>query len=255
MVSPHEFLTPIKQQKVYSQIMEQFIALIDRGEFKPGMQLPPERDLARHLGVSRASLREALTVMQMMGMVETVSGQGTFISQKPRPSSLSPATPNVGESPFSILQARLVIEPAIAGLAATQRKEISLDRMGEILQWVETDHSKNHVVGDAFSEGDRAFHLEIAQATGNPILIATEEMIHDLMGQQLWLTMMRLTSYSIPGRFEEAMGEHYAIYDAIRKGDAQLAAARMKVHLLRVEKIMEQADLIPYYVGSSPKEE
>jgi GntR family transcriptional regulator, transcriptional repressor for pyruvate dehydrogenase complex len=243
MASPQDYLTPIKQQKVYTQIVEQFILLIERGEFTPGLHLPPERELARQLGVSRASLRESLTVMQMMGLVETLSGQGTFISNKPKTAPLNYSMPNMGESPSIILQARKVFEPVIAALAATQRKQESLQKLADILAWVESDHSKEQVMGEGFSEGDRQFHLEIACATGNPILISTEEMIHDLMGQQLWLALMRHTSFTTPGRFEEAMKEHHNILDAIRNRDAQLASIRVKAHLLRVEKVMEQADL------------
>jgi DNA-binding FadR family transcriptional regulator len=180
----------------------------------------------------------------MMGQVETLSGQGSFICNRPKPAPASPAISNVGESPFIILQARKIIEPATAALAATQRKDASLQDLAEILDQVEADHSRNQVVKDRFSEGDRQFHLEIARATENPILISTQEMIHDLMGQSLWLALMRHTSFSTPGRFQEAMSEHRGILEAIRNKDAQLASIRMKAHLLRVEKIMEQAELV-----------
>ena len=89
MVNPQEFLTPIKPQKVYTQIVEKFIDLIEQGKFNPGLQLPPERELARQLGVSRAALRESLTVMQMLGLVETISGEGTFIAREPKATPLN----------------------------------------------------------------------------------------------------------------------------------------------------------------------
>lgn len=245
MISAQDLLVPVKQQKVYSQIVDQFIGLIERGEFQPGMQLPAERELAKYLGVSRASLREALTVMQMMGLVKTVSGQGTFICEKEEKNEPAFSTPLTGdESPFAILQARKVIEPAIAALAAIQRQDDSLEKMNGILDRVLADHSRNQVVGDVFSEGDREFHMEIARATGNTILIVTQQMIHDVMGQKLWLALMRHTSIATPGRFEEAMVEHQGILEAIRNRESQLASSRTKAHLTRVEKIMEQAELL-----------
>ena len=245
MVSAQDLLIPVKQQKVYSQIVNQFIGLIDQGKFQSGMQLPAERELAKYLGVSRASLREALTVMQMMGLVKTVSGQGTFICEKEEKNEPDFSTPLTGdESPFAILQARKVIEPAIAALAAIQCQDDSLKKMSDILERVLADHSRNQVVGDVFSEGDREFHIEIARTTGNPILIVTQQMIYDLMGQKLWLALMRHTSIATPGRFEEAMVEHQGILEAIRNRESQLALSRVSAHLVRVEKIMQDAELL-----------
>ena len=242
---PHDLLIPIKQQKVYLQIVEQFIDRIERGEFKPGMQLPPERELARLLGVSRASLREALTVLQMMDLVETVSGQGTFITGQPGAALKNYLSNiNIGESPFVIIQARKAIEPSITSLAAVQRSEASLRTMADILEWIDSDRSEAQVLRDIFSEGDRRFHLEIAKATQNPILISIQEMFHSLMGQELWLTLMRHTSFATPGRWEEASQEHHRIFEAICQSDSRAAAHAMRSHLQRVEKIMVQAELI-----------
>lgn len=243
MASPQSLLTPIKQQRVYNQIVEQILDLIEHAEFKPGMRLPPERSLARQLQVSRASLREALTVLQMMGRVETILGQGTFVCEPQQYGPLDVPAGNMGESPFSILQARKIIEPASASLAAVSHSEAGLQKIEEILQMVEADHSQVQVIGEVFSDGDRKFHLEIARTTGNPILFASQQIIHDLMGQQLWLALMRHTSFTVAGRWEEAVTEHRSIYEAICHGDSTLAAVRMKAHLLRVEKIMENAEL------------
>ncbi len=243
---PQELLSPIRQQKVYLQIVKQFIELIEKGEFSAGMQLPPERELARRLGVSRASLREALTVLQMMGLVETVAGQGTFLTGKSAASvKYSLDSISVGESPFVIIQARKTVEPSIASFAALHRSEASLKKITEILDWVESDHSKDRILGNIFSEGDRQFHLEIAKATENPILISIQEIFHSLMGQDLWLTMMRHTSFATIGRWEEAYQEHHMILEAIRQHDARAAAHCARAHLQRVEKIMIEADLIP----------
>lgn len=239
-----DIFTQVKQQKIYAQIIDQIIALIERGVFLPGTQLPPERKLTHQLGVSRASLREALTAMQMMGIVKTVSGQGTFIIgvQKSNPQSL--ALPDLGESPFVIMQARKTLEPSIASLAAAVRTDTYLKRIEEILDLVESDHSQSQVVNDTFSEGDRSFHLEIARATENPLIISFQEKIFTFTGQALWLTLMRSTSFATPNRWQEAGKEHRTIYEAIRDRNPGEAAKRVKSHLTRVEKIMEEADLI-----------
>jgi GntR family transcriptional repressor for pyruvate dehydrogenase complex len=125
-------------------------------------------------------------------------------------------------------------------------------KISEILTWVEADHSENQILSDVFSESDRRFHLEIARATGNPILVATQEMIHNLMGQPLWLALMRHSSINTPSRFEEAMKEHHGIFEAIQNKDEQLASIRMKAHLYRVEKIMKKTDLAENFQGINP---
>jgi DNA-binding FadR family transcriptional regulator len=254
MPNLHEFLTPIKQTKVYTQIVEKFIDLIEQGVFTAGMQLPSERELARQLGVSRASLREALTALQMMGLVETISGAGTFISKEPKAAPLNYSPPNLGESPFLILQARKVIEPAVAALAATQRKQQAVHKITKILALLETKCSGSQIFSEEFSELDRQFHLEIARATGNPILAATQEMIHSLMGQPLWLALIGHSTVNTPGRFGEAMKEHRGIFEAIQNKDEQLASIRAKAHLYRVEKIMKEVDLANNFQDhNSPK--
>lgn len=247
MELPHGLFTPIKQQKVYSQIVNQFIDLVERGEFKPGMRLPAERDLARHLNISRVSLREALTVLKIMGIVETISGQGTFICDKPK-AILQNSSPDAGESPYIILQARKVIEPSIAGFAAIARTEASLHSLEEILDWIESYYSKVQVFSEIYSEGDRKFHLDVARATQNPILISYQEMIYSFMSQELWLAMIGHTTFSTPGRWREALNEHRGIYEAIKLGDSQAAAKHVTLHLQGVEKAMEQGDLLSNFM-------
>jgi GntR family transcriptional repressor for pyruvate dehydrogenase complex len=235
---------PVKQEKLYSQVYEQVIDLIERGEFAQGDRLPPERELAQKLNVSRATLREALTVMQMMGVVKTVSGQGTFIGKLPASNTISLPLPQLGESPFVILEARKAIEPAIARLAAEVSTDESHQKIEAILEWMEADHTTNQVVSDRFSEGDRQFHLEIAHSTENPVIITIQEMIYTYTGQALWLTLMRHSSFSTPNRWEKSLHEHRVIYEAIRDRNPDLASARVQAHLRRVERIMVQADLI-----------
>jgi GntR family transcriptional repressor for pyruvate dehydrogenase complex len=182
--------------------------------------------------------------MQMMGIVKTVSGQGTFIGRLPNTSVLSLPLPQLGESPFVILEARKAIEPAIAALAAEVSTEESQKAILDILEWVEADHSQNKVVSDTFSDGDRRFHLAIARSTENPLIITIQEMIFTYTGQALWLTMMRHSSFATPNRWQKSIHEHRVIYEAIRDRNPELAASRIQAHLRSVERIMIQADLV-----------
>ena len=236
--------TPVKRQRVYAQIVEQVIDLIKRDEFPEGSQLPPERDLAQRLGVSRASLREALSALQILGLVETRSGQGTFVCA----GNVSPFLRFDAswlyedvESPFAILQARKAVEPAIAALAASLRSDRSLKHVAEILDLVDADLEDVHI----FCEGDRKFHLALAQVTENPVLIAMMSIVHELMGQKLWAALIRDTTFGTPGRLQEAAREHRRVYEAVKARDAQAAAARMREHLDMVERSTIEGELVP----------
>lgn len=236
--------TPVKAKRVYMQIVDQIINLIRRGEFPDGAQLPPERELAEQLGVSRASLREALSALQILGLVETKPGQGTFICAEKIPSLLQFDASWLyedEESPFTILQARKTVEPHIAALAATQRSEAALKRLEEILDSVEADPSDRNI----FTEGDRKFHKAIAEATGNPVLLSMMWIVYELMGQKLWLALMMDSTLATPGRLQEALAEHRRIYEAIKAQDKEAAAARMREHLESVERLMIEAELVP----------
>ena len=248
MPHPAEVIRPVSLQKVYVQIVEQIIELIKRGTFLPGTQLPAERDLARQLGVSRVSLREALTVLQIQGFVETKSGQGSFIADNlgSQISQPDPARLNIDESPFSLLQARKVLEPTIAALAASQCSDAARKNMEQILDWVDADHSAVRVLSDVFSEGDRKFHLAIAVAADNSILVSVQAWISRLMAQKLWLTLMRETSLGTPGRWQAAAAEHRLIYEAIKDRQPELARQHVVAHLETVERLMGEAELAPY---------
>ena len=239
--------TPVQSQRTYVQIVNQIIDLIKRGEFPAGAQLPPERELARRLRVGRTTLREALSALQILGLVETKHGQGTFVCAE----EVSPLFQFDSswlcdeEGPFDILQARKALEPSIAAIAARQRSEAALKSIKEIHDWVVSDHSPVQVLSDVYSEGDRKLHLAIAKATGNPVLIHMMTAVHELMGQKLWLTLMRSTAFATPGRWQVSLGEHWGIYEAIRDQDDRLAADRMRAHLESVERTMAEAELVP----------
>ncbi len=233
--------TPVKSRRVYTQIVEQIVDLIKGGEFPVGKQLPTERELARRLGVGRASVREALSALQILGLVETKHGQGTFVRAAVESTRLQSDASWIynEESPFTILQARLNIEPAIAAMAARQRSEATLQRLEAILERVRTNPYDVHV----FTEGDRDFHFAIAEAAGNPVIAAVVSGIRELMGQRMWRTLMTDTIFATPGRLQQGQDEHSWILEAIRLGNPELAAERMTRHLQRVEQVMAEAEL------------
>ncbi len=108
-------LQAVVNRKLYIQIAEQITAAIESGEFKPGQQLPSERDLAQELGVSRPTVREALIALEVAGLVEVKIGVGAFVRDAAKPGS---ALPESDHSALEIMQARALVEPELAALAA-----------------------------------------------------------------------------------------------------------------------------------------
>jgi GntR family transcriptional repressor for pyruvate dehydrogenase complex len=234
-------IIPIRPKKVYAQVVEQIIDLIKGGEFGVGVQLPTERELARRLGVGRASLREALSALQILGFVETKHGQGTFVrgdaALLPLPSEATDILAE--ESPFTILQARMTLEPPIAALAACECSGDALEQIERILVRVRDDVRNVDVVG----EGDRDFHYSIAEVTGNPVVMAAMAPIRELMGQKMWLGLVRSTNFATSERWERTLNQHWAVFDAVKARKPQLAFERMKSHLYEVERLMAESEL------------
>jgi len=239
-----DYFFSIKAQKLYTQIVEQFVEMIKRGEFEPGQKLPSERALSQKLNVSRTSLREALIALHMMGVVEIKPNQGTYFTTKTVPPILKEVTYiNLGESPFQILQARKVIEPNMAALAASQRDPDSLQHIESILGQINCtvyDHALDLAL---YNELDCDFHITIAKATQNPILIGIGYVINNLMRQDLWMTLIKNTSNATQTGQQEGFSGHEAVYSAILSQNPHAAKKAMKDHLDWVEKVAIEADL------------
>jgi DNA-binding FadR family transcriptional regulator len=234
-----ETFAPVQRDRVSVQIVQQIAAGIKSGEFPPGTALPPERELAQQLEVSRASLREALTALQLLGLIETKPGQGSYTcGTEGLDSAYEQLTANEADvEPYLIVQARKTIEPPIAALAAEHRSATDLKHMADILQLLDVDLESAH----AFGEQGRRFHLAIAEATGNPVLVRTMSIIYRLMGQRLYKTMWD-TSSSTEQLWREDAAGHWSVFQAIKTGDKQAAAAHLLDHLEHVERLMLRAE-------------
>ena len=226
---------PIETRRIYMEIVDRVCDLIRQGGFTNGDQLPPEREFADQLGVSRTSLREALTALEIMGLIETKHGHGRFVRLNGGAHILRIGSAClVGEeSPFALLAARKMLEPGIAAMAARVRSEEMMLKMGDILDSAEAN------LDDLFfrSEADRLFHRSIAEATENPVIAAVMAFTCGLMGQKLW----RALDYTVEAIFDQLQRywtQHRAIYEAIKAKDEQGAFCSMLGHLEEVERNM-----------------
>jgi len=237
----------IQSRRLYQQIADQLSELIDRGEFPPGSYLPPERELSKRIGVSRTSVREALIALEVNGVVRVRVGSGVEVlprtartegadgPPKAGPPSDLPMDPELEADlradldaeipPFSLLEARRLVEPETAALAARLATDEQLADIREAYERNVTDNRS----GSHTHPGDRLFHIRIADASGNT---AYALLVRHLLGHQYGPLFRRLqqlyTPDDMPRRSER---EHEAVLKALERRDPDAARAAMIRHL------------------------
>lgn len=161
-------LSPIKSTKIYEMVMEQIKEIVKKGELKSGDKLPSERELSEKLEVSRASIREALKVLQILGLIETKHGDGNFINNNFENSLLEPLSIVfllLGSKSSDVLEFRKILEPVTAALAA---KNITTEQIIELKEIAEQLNNTSDV--ESCASLDKKFHYKIAQASGNQLI-------------------------------------------------------------------------------------
>lgn len=232
-------LQTVEPQRLYRQIAAQLRTLIAQGEFATGDRLPAERDLASQLGVSRPSVREALIALEVEGWVEVRTGSGVYVLDRrarasatagaSSPSGLPcspPAALDAAEwGPLELIRARRVIEGETAAIAALQGKRRHFDAMAAAIASMR-DMADRAVMP---LEGDRAFHVAIAEAGGNTVLTETVERFWDSRRGPVF-TRLGGHFETVPA-WRAAIAEHEAVYDAVVARDATSARQAMHAHM------------------------
>src|SRR5436190_11073512 len=166
-------LTAVENRRLYRQIADQIAALIARGEYGAGQRLPPERDLAKQLGVSRPSVREALIALEVEGYVEVRVGSGVYVTGAKR--TAAPQTLPADSGPFELIRARWLIESECAALAAKSATKTQVRAIEDALAAMQDDTEK----GVMPLTNDRLFHLRVAEASGNSALALVVQTLWD----------------------------------------------------------------------------
>ncbi len=218
----------IEPRRLYRQIADQIRGLIKSGEFTAGARLPPERDLAKQLGVSRPSVREALIALEVEGLVEVRIGSGIYVTGGQQPEAAPTAEASAG--PFELLRARYVIEAECAALAAKSAKKTQVQAIAQALD----DMARERSEGRAPLDADRLFHLRIAEATGNGALVHVVRLLWEERTGPLYQQLEH--HYDSPELWSTAMTEHRAVLDAIAAHDVPAARAAMQRHLNQAYK-------------------
>jgi DNA-binding FadR family transcriptional regulator len=225
---------PIRPRQRYEQVADRIAADIRAGRLAAGERLPSERDLARRLEVGRASVREAIGALQVQGVIETRPGSGSFVARDARERLPSGLPHDAG--PTDVLEARALIEPEVARLAAQRgRPDPECERLLAAMEAASDPADPAARAG--WNESDRLFHRQIAALTGNPVLAGIADHIASLMDQPLW-QRLRDDSIAMPGRTAIHLAEHRMIYEAIAEGDLDAAALYAAQHVKRVRRYM-----------------
>lgn len=220
----------LQSPRLYEQIVRQIEESIRKGELSEGSQLPAERDLAKQFGVSRTAVREAIKAMQESGLVDAYPGRGTFIANG-NSKSMRRSLDRIMKSGSSdgwdhLVEVREILEPEIAALAAVRADAEDIKTMREAIFTMDNAAWDS----DAYIEADLDFHLALAEAAGNPIVLSLIDSIVEMLREQ------RSMIFRVAGGPQRGQQHHRLILEAIRRRDPQSARAEMQAHLLQIRE-------------------
>ncbi len=238
----NKLFSRIKASKLSDEVYNQIVLLISRGKLIPGDKIPSERDLAVDLGVSRQSIREALSRAEIMGLIEVRQGEGSFILSSINKSLKPPLTIIIEKEAgriFEFLEIRKLIEGWCAEKAATEATIEDLENMEEILDEMKKVASKDK----QWEELDLKFHLSFAKATHNVIAVHMMEALKTNFRPFFKFTKSMPRSEKIDVLWQH----HYEIFTAIKHRNPEAAQEKVIDHLNFIEeKLKEDMDIIKY---------
>lgn len=221
--------------RLSTAILTDYLRRIGEGNLAPGTQLPPESVLCETYGVGRSVVREALQALDAKGFIIVRQGSVAVVAPRYRWHVLDPdfLAVNNPEEYFSLLQeAREVLEPSLAALAATRVSEESIEEMAQINRRL----GELHDVPAEHAALDIAFHDAVARATDNAILVSMHNSITGL-GYRT-----RAASAAVPGAIDRAVMWHEHILQSMRLRDSAGASAAMHLHLRQVREELGRID-------------
>lgn len=224
-------LEPVRRSKVYEEVADRIRRLIGEGHLKPGDRLPPERELAEGFGVSRTSVRDAIRVLEMIGLLEPRQGDGTVVRDLSPDSLVQPLASVLVHNRAllaDLLDARKMIEPPLAARAASLATPEEIAHLDDIL----ARQTEKVGAGAVTIEEDSEFHYTIATASRNRVILKVLDVLMDLLVES------RQRSLQVPGRLQRSLQGHRRILEAIRRRDPHAAEAAMVQHLTEIEEVL-----------------
>ncbi len=224
-------LEPVRKTRVYEDVVAQIQRLIAEGRLQVGDRLPPERALAARFGVSRTSVRDAIRVLELLGLVEPRQGEGTVVRDLSPDSLVTPVASLLVRAPAllaELLDVRKMIEPGLAARAAVHASAGDLEKLDQIFARQRDRVSS----GQLAIEADSEFHYAIATAASNRVILRVLDVLMDLLRES------RERSLQVAGRRQRSLDGHRRILDALHRRDATAAEAAMRQHLEEIEAIV-----------------
>jgi GntR family transcriptional repressor for pyruvate dehydrogenase complex len=217
----------VPRPRLYEQVAQQVLEWVRDNGLQVGDRLPAERELASRLGVSRATVSQAMVAMEVIGVISVRHGDGAVLVDPSGSSTVVAAVRRHAEQLPDIIEAREALESKLAALAATRRTEedlVAVDRALDVM-------AQDIEAGGRGVEGDEQFHAAVTRAGHSALLQRLMLEISDLVKET------RIESLSQAGRPLESLQGHRRIADAIRTQDAAAAAAAMRDHIERVSDV------------------
>jgi GntR family transcriptional repressor for pyruvate dehydrogenase complex len=223
--------TPIKSKRLYEEIVEQIKQLITNGRLNPGDRLLAERELAEQFQVSRASVREAIRTLEMLGVIDIRPGEGTFVRGTDSDDIIRPLAMFLAVERASLLdmfEMRRIFETATAGLAA---ERASLEELDQIASALENMRERLNVMDpEKGEEFDAAFHYSVAEATHNSLLTKLFKTVSEEFAKANSVARRQLYHDNVKNA-QKIIDQHSEILEAIRSRSPQAASEAMLVHL------------------------
>jgi len=220
----------IQASRLYEQIVQQIEESVVGGTLKDGDKLPAERELALQFGVSRTAVREAIKALQEKGLVEAQPGRGTFITRN----TSNPIRQSIDRilrgDPITgtawLVEFREILEPEIAAMAAARANAESVATLREAFLAMEGALQD----GDAYIEADLDFHLELAEAVANPLILSLIDSVVAMLRDH------RTHTFHVKGGPARGQFHHKRILEAVERRDSQGAREAMHAHMRQVRE-------------------
>ncbi|WP_313814669.1 FadR/GntR family transcriptional regulator [Glutamicibacter sp.] len=220
-------LKKMQRPRLYEQLMQQILAFVETEQLGPGDHLPAERDLAVQLGVSRATVAQALVALEVLGVIDVQHGTGAVLVYRPHIATVLRQLREHESRLPDIVEARSTLEVKLASLAAMRRTEEDLERITRALDVM----SEEVAAGGRGERGDELFHKAITAAAKSSVLQQLMTFISEMVLET------RIESLGQPGRPEMSLASHRRIFEAIQDQDARGAADAMLEHINLVSDV------------------
>lgn len=214
--------SPVSSSKLYIQIYNQIHDAIISGQYQVGDRLPSEKELCAMFNVSRVPVREALSALELNGLVDSMQGAGVYVKR----TTASEDELMQEVEPQDIIRARMMLEPDIARMAATQIDDAGREELRDIIE-----RFKEEAKLDVYTTTvDKEFHLFLARTSGNSLYVMMMELVFKTMEQRMWELILSRTVATQKYR-EQNNREHLHIAQAVLDGRADDAYAFTKDHM------------------------